>query len=107
MKDVTIDDLLGRPPIETDMQQVYEFLQGKKVLITGAGGSIGSVAALQVAGHNPKQLILFDMYENNIYDVEHEVRNNYPDLDLVVLIGSVRDSRRINQVFETYKPEVV
>ena len=107
MKDVTIDDLLGRPPIETDMQQVYEFLQGKKVLITGAGGSIGSVAALQVAGHHPKQLILFDMYENNIYDVEHEVRNNYPDLDLVVLIGSVRDSRRINQVFETYKPEVV
>ncbi|MBP3462733.1 MAG: polysaccharide biosynthesis protein [Tyzzerella sp.] len=107
MKDVTIDDLLGRPPIETDMQQVYEFLQGKKVLITGAGGSIGSVAALQVAGHNPKQLILFDMYENNIYDVEHEVRTNYPDLDLVVLIGSVRDSRRINQVFETYKPEVV
>ena len=107
MKDVTIDDLLGRPPIETDLQQVYEFLQGKKVLITGAGGSIGSVVALQVAGHNPKQLILFDMYENNIYDVEHEVRTNYPDLDLVVLIGSVRDSRRINQVFETYQPEVV
>ena len=107
MKEVTIDDLLGRPPIETDMQQVFEFLHGKKVLITGAGGSIGSVAAMQVAGHSPKQLILFDMYENNIYDVEHEVKNTYPDLDLVVLIGSVRDSRRINQVFETYKPEVV
>ena len=107
MKEVTIDDLLGRPPIETDMQQVFEFLQGKKVLITGAGGSIGSVAAMQVAGHSPKQLILFDMYENNIYDVEHEVKNTYPDLDLVVLIGSVRDSRRINQVFETYKPDVV
>lgn len=107
MKEVTIDDLLGRPPIETDMQQVFEFLHGKKVLITGAGGSIGSVAAMQVAGHSPKQLILFDMYENNIYDVEHEVKNTYPDLDLVVLIGSVRDSRRINQVFETYQPEVV
>ena len=107
MKEVTIDDLLGRPPIETDMRQVFEFLQGKKVLITGAGGSIGSVAAMQVAGHAPKQLILFDMYENNIYDVEHEVKNTYPDLDLVVLIGSVRDSRRINQVFETYKPDVV
>ena len=107
MKEVTIDDLLGRPPIETDMQQVFDFLQGKKVLITGAGGSIGSVAALQVAAHQPKQLILFDMYENNIYDVEHEVKTTYPDLDLVVLIGSVRDSRRINQVFEIYKPDVV
>lgn len=107
MKEVTIDDLLGRPPIETDMQQVFDFLQGKRVLITGAGGSIGSVASLQVAAHQPKQLILFDMYENNIYDVEHEVRTTYPDLDLVVLIGSVRDSRRINQVFETYKPDVV
>lgn len=107
MKDVTIDDLLGRATIETDMQQVYEFLQGKKVLITGAGGSIGSVAAMQVAGHQPKQLVLFDMYENNIYDVEHEVRTTYPELDLVVLIGSVRDSRRINQVFEEYKPDVV
>ena len=107
MKAVTIDDLLGRPPIENDMVQVYEFLQGKTVLITGAGGSIGSVASIQVAAHQPKQLILFDMYENNIYDVEHEVKTKYPELDLVVLIGSVRDSRRINQVFETYKPDVV
>lgn len=107
LKNVTIDDLLGRPPIQTDMEQVYEFLQGKKVLITGAGGSIGGVASLQVAKHQPKQLILFDMYENNVYDVEQEVRDAYPDLDLVVLIGSVRDSRRINQVFETYKPDVV
>jgi len=107
MKEVTIDDLLGRPPIESDMQQVYDYLQGKKVLITGAGGSIGSVAALQVAGHHPKQLILFDMYENNIYDVEHELKTAYPELDMVVLIGSVRDSRRISQVFETYKPDVV
>lgn len=107
MKNVTIDDLLGRPPIETDMNQVYEFLQGKTVLITGAGGSIGSVAALQVAAHQPKQLVLFDMYENNIYDVQHEVKSTYPELDLVVLIGSVRDSRRINQVFKTYRPDVV
>lgn len=107
MKKVTIDDLLGRPPIETDMEQVYQFLKGKTVLITGAGGSIGSVASLQVAAHEPKKLILFDMYENNIYDVEHELRTSYPELDLVVLVGSVRDSRRISQVFAEYRPEVV
>ena len=107
MQNVSIEDLLGRPPIETDMEKVYEFLHGKKVLITGAGGSIGSVIAEQVAAHEPNQLILFDVYENSIYDIEHELKNKYPELNLVVLIGSVRDSRRINQVFETYRPEVV
>ena len=107
MKKVSIEDLLGRPPIVADMEQVYEFLNGKKVLITGAGGSIGSVAAQQVASHNPEQLILFDVYENNIYELEQELKDTYPELNLVVLIGSVRDSRRINQVFETYHPEVV
>ena len=107
MQNVTVEDLLGRPPIEADMEQVYEFIAGKKVLITGAGGSIGGEAAMQVASHRPKQLILFDMYENNIYDIEQEMKTKYPDLDLVVLIGSVRDSRRITKVFETYKPDVV
>ena len=107
MKKVTIEDLLGRPPIEADMEQVYAFLNGKKVLITGAGGSIGSVAAQQVASHHPEQLILFDVYENNVYELEQELKDTYPELNLVVLIGSVRDSRRINQVFETYQPDVV
>ena len=107
MKNVTIDDLLGRPPIKADMEQVYEFLHGKKVLITGAGGSIGSVIAGQVAAQKPSQLILLDVYENDIYTLEQELREEYPELDLVVLIGSVRDSRRITQVFETYKPDVV
>ena len=107
MQNVSIEDLLGRPPIKADMEQVYEFIKDKKVLITGAGGSIGSVAADQVAKNRPKQLVLFDVYENNIYDVEQELKAKYPELDLVVLIGSVRDSRRINQVFETYKPDVV
>ena len=107
MKNVTVEDLLGRPPVEADMEQVYAFITGKKVLITGAGGSIGGEASLQVAAHHPKQLILFDMYENNIYDIEQEVKSRYPDLDLVILIGSVRDSRRVTQVFETYKPEIV
>ena len=107
MQNVTVEDLLGRPPIEADMEQVYEFIHGKKVLITGAGGSIGSVIAQQVAEHKPEQLILFDVYENNIYDLQHELQTSYPELNLVVLIGSVRDSRRIFQVFETYHPEVV
>ncbi len=107
MQNVTVEDLLGRPPIEADMEQVYEFIHGKKVLITGAGGSIGSVIAQQVAEHKPEQLVLFDVYENNIYDLQHELQINYPELNLVVLIGSVRDSRRIYQVFETYHPEVV
>ena len=107
MQNVTVEDLLGRPPIEADMKQVFEFLHGKRVLITGAGGSIGSVIAQQVAEHEPEQLVLFDVYENNIYDLQQEMKRNYPDLDLVVLIGSVRDSRRIFQVFETYKPDVV
>ncbi len=107
MQNVTVEDLLGRPPIEADMEQVYEFIHGKKVLITGAGGSIGSVIAQQVAEHKPEQLVLFDVYENNIYDLQHELQTSYPELNLVVLIGSVRDSRRIFQVFETYHPDVV
>ena len=107
MQNVTVEDLLGRPPIEADMEQVYEFIHGKKVLITGAGGSIGSVIAQQVAEHKPEQLVLFDVYENNLYDLQHELQTSYPELNLVVLIGSVRDSRRIFQVFETYHPDVV
>ncbi len=107
MQNVTVEDLLGRPPIEADMEQVYEFIHGKKVLITGAGGSIGSVIAQQVAEHKPEQLVLFDVYENNIYDLQHELQTSYPELNLVVLIGSVRDSRRIFQVYETYHPDVV
>ena len=107
MQNVTVEDLLGRPPIEANMEQVYEFIHGKKVLITGAGGSIGSVIAQQVAAHEPKQLVLFDVYENNIYELQQELKTSCPDLDLVVLIGSVRDSRRIYQVFETYQPDVV
>ncbi|MEE0885043.1 MAG: polysaccharide biosynthesis protein, partial [Faecalimonas sp.] len=107
MQNVTVEDLLGRPPIEADLEQVYEFIHGKKVLITGAGGSIGSVIAQQVAEHKPEQLVLFDVYENNLYDLQHELQTSYPELNLVVLIGSVRDSRRIFQVFETYHPDVV
>lgn len=107
MKDVAIEDLLGREPIRVDMQEIYEYIKGKVVLITGGGGSIGSELARQVAAHNPKQLILFDVYENSVYDIQLELKNTYPKLDLVVLIGSVRDSRRIFQVFEQYQPNIV
>ena len=107
MRNVTVEDLLGRPAIKADMEQVYNYIKGKVILITGAGGSIGSDLSRQIASHNPKKLILFDIYENNVYDIEQELKSKYPELDLVVLIGSVRDTRRINNVFETYRPQVV
>ena len=107
LKDVAIEDLLGRESIAPDLHEVYDFINGKVVLVTGGGGSIGSELSRQVAGHNPKQLIIFDIYENNAYAIQLELRKKYPDLDLVVLIGSVRDSRRVFQVVEKYHPQIV
>ena len=107
MKDVAVEDLLGRDPIKVDMTQIYDQIRGKTILVTGGGGSIGSELCRQVAAHKPRQLILFDIYENNAYDIEQELRAEHPDLNLKVLIGSVRDSRRINSVFADYKPEIV
>ena len=107
MKDVAIEDLLGRETIAPDLSEVYRFINGKVVLVTGGGGSIGSELCRQVAAHRPKQLIIFDIYENNAYAIQLELKKKYPDLNLVVLIGSVRDSRRMFQVFETYKPQIV
>jgi len=107
MKKVSVDDLLGREPIKTDLTEVFEFLNNKTVLVTGGGGSIGSELCRQVAAHQPKRLIILDIYENNAYDIQLELKEKYPDLDLVVLIGSVRDSRRIFEVFSTYRPDVV
>ena len=107
MKDVAIEDLLGRDSIAPDLSEVYNFINGKVVLVTGGGGSIGSELCRQVAGHNPKQLIIFDIYENNAYAIQLELRKKYPELDLVVLIGSVRDSRRIFEVFDEYRPQIV
>ncbi len=107
MKDVSVEDLLGRDPIQADMTEVFEFIHGKVVLVTGGGGSIGSELCRQVAAHAPKQLIIFDVYENNAYAIQLELKKNYPDLDLVVLIGSVRDSRRMFEVFDEYRPQIV
>ena len=107
MKKVSVEDLLGREPIKADMKEVFDFINGKTVLVTGGGGSIGSELCRQIAAHSPNQLIIFDIYENNAYDIQMELREKYPDLDLVTLIGSVRDSRRIFGVFEEYRPQLV
>ncbi len=104
---VSVEDLLGREPIKTDMEEVFRFINGKTVLVTGGGGSIGSELCRQIAAHSPRRLILFDIYENSTNDVALELREKYPSLKLEVLIGSVRDSRRIFQVFEQYRPEIV
>ena len=107
LKDVSIEDLLGREPIKVDMNEVYSFIHGKTVLVTGGGGSIGSELCRQVAKHHPKRLIIFDIYENNAYSIQLELREKHPELDLVTLIGSVRDSRKMFQVFDYYRPDVV
>ena len=107
MKDVAVEDLLGREPVKVDMKEIYDFIRGKTILITGGGGSIGSELCRQIASHEPKQLIIFDIYENNAHAIQLELCDKYPNLNLKILIGSVRDSRRINQVFEKYKPDVV
>ncbi len=107
MKDVDVVDLLGRDPIKVNMDEIFQSLSGKVILVTGGGGSIGSELCRQIAGHNPKQLIIFDIYENNAYEIQQELLDTYPNLNLVVLIGSVRDSRKINQVFADYRPNVV
>lgn len=106
MKKVQIEDLLGRDPIKPNMDEVFAYVRNKVVLITGVG-SIGSELARQIASHNPKQLILFDIYENNAYDIQLELRKKYPNLDLVTLIGSVRDSRKMFDLFKKYRPQIV
>lgn len=107
MKPVAVEDLLGRDPIKVNMDEIFHYLQGKTILVTGGGGSIGSELCRQIAGHGPKQLIIFDIYENNVYDIQQELKRKYPNLNLVVLIGSVRDSRRLDMVFRQYRPDIV
>ena len=107
LRNVEIEDLLGRDPIRVNLDEIMGYVRGKVVLVTGGGGSIGSELCRQVASHNPKQLIIFDIYENNAYDIQLELKEKYPDLDLVVLIGSVRNTHRIETVFEKYRPDIV
>lgn len=107
LREVEISDLLGREQIEVNNEEVFRLIQGERILVTGGGGSIGSELCRQIAANKPKQLIIFDIYENNAYEIQQELRRNYPDLNLVVLIGSVRNTNRINSVMQKYRPEVV
>ncbi len=107
MQEVAIEDLLGRDQIQVNMDEIYNFISGKVVLVSGGGGSIGSQIAASVAKHSPRQLIIFDVYENNAYEIQQQLLREDPTLNLVVLIGSVRDSRRVNDVFNKYRPDIV
>lgn len=107
LREVEISDLLGRKQILVNMDEITEYIRGKVVLVTGGGGSIGSELCRQVAAREPKQLIILDIYENNAYDIQMELRKKYPQLNLEVIIGSVRDSRKIFKVFSTYHPDIV
>lgn len=107
MKDVQIEDLLGREPVKIFSNETFEYLNDQVVLVTGGGGSIGSELCRQIAQYGPKALIIFDIYENNAYEIEQELKRNYKDLNLITLIGSVRDFLRVEKVFETYRPDIV
>ncbi len=107
LREVDIEDLLGREPIKINIDEIMGYVSGRVVMVTGGGGSIGSELCRQIAGHNPKQLIIVDIYENNTYEIQQELIRKYPKLDLVVLIASVRNTNRMNEIFESYRPEVV
>ncbi|MBO4693211.1 MAG: polysaccharide biosynthesis protein [Clostridia bacterium] len=107
LKPVTIEDLLGRDPINIQSEDTFGYIKDKVVLVTGGGGSIGSELCRQIATHNPKKLIILDIYENNAYDIQQEIMHSFPTVDLVTLIGSVRDSRRLDVVFSKYHPDIV
>ena len=107
LKDVDANDLLGRDPVCVDLQSIMDYVSGKVIMVTGGGGSIGSELCRQIAAHKPKLLIIVDIYENTTYDVQNELKVKFPELNLVVLIASVRNTNRMNWIFEHYKPEII
>ena len=107
LRRVDPQDLLGRDPIQVNLEEIFAFIQGKVVLVTGGGGSIGSELCRQIAGAGPEQLIIFDIYENNAYDIQQELKRNFPELNLTVLIGSVRNTNRVEYVVGNYKPDLI
>lgn len=107
LRDVEVEDLLGREPIQVDTDSILGYVQDKVVMVTGGGGSIGSELCRQIAGHKPKQLIILDIYENSAYEIQQELLYKYPELDLLVLIASVRNTNRMNAIFDKYRPDIV
>ena len=107
LREVQIEDLLGRDPIEVNVEEIIGYVCNKRVLVTGGGGSIGSELCRQIAQHSPKQLIILDIYENNVYEIQQELKRDYPQLDIVVLIASVRNTARIDEIFKKYRPHIV
>ena len=107
LREVSIEDLLGRDTIDIDVESVYKHINNQVILVTGGGGSIGSELCRQIAAHNPKLLIIFDIYENNAYDIQQELIKKFPSLKLVTLIGSVRNTKRIEDVVERYRPDII
>lgn len=107
LRDIQIEDLLGRDPVKVDIEEIMNYVNNKVVMITGGGGSIGSELCRQIAKHKPKQLLIVDIYENNAYYIQQELKIKYPDLDLIVLIASVRNTNRMKSIFERYHPQIV
>ena len=107
LKDVEIEDLLGREPVKINIEDIIGYVSGKVVMVTGGGGSIGSELCRQIAVHKPKQLIILDIYENNAYEIQQELVHKYPELDLIVLVASVRNTNRMQNIFKMYRPEIV
>jgi len=107
LRDVEVEDLLGRDPVKVDLDSILGYVRDKIVLVTGGGGSIGSELCRQIASHSPKQLLIVDIYENNAYDIQQELKRKYPDLNLVVLIASVRNTNRMYGIFKEYQPDIV
>ena len=107
LRSVDVNDLLGREPVQTNLDEVMGYIENKIVMVTGGGGSIGSELCRQIASHSPKQLIIIDIYENNAYEIEQELKRKHPSLNLVTLIASIRDSIRMDDIFKQYRPEIV
>lgn len=107
LRNVDVLDLLGRDPVKVDIESIMGYVKDKTVLVTGGGGSIGSELCRQLVSHKPKCLVIFDIYENNAYDIQQELKIKYPDANVVTLIGSIRNTSRLESVFEQYKPDIV
>ena len=107
IRNVDVDDLLGRDPIKVDVESILGYVSGKTVLVTGGGGSIGSELCRQLVKHNPKCLIIFDIYENSAYDIQQELKMSNPDANVVTLIGSIRNNTRLEWLFSHYRPDIV